>query len=554
MILWEKSFTGLNRKPNLPTFLITPYNTLIYNNQPYPSLPPLYSPPLPRGLPSPIHTWCIWKPWWPGVSPVRLPTTVTGAPGPPDWRVGEEEEVEEEEEKEKVLTKGEVLWQKELEVAMYDPRIRRCSVTVGNLPNSVLRPYVEIARRNMEGKEGKVRREVIVRERREQQRRNRKVLGKKRKQGKEVTVENLEHEYSSDREAKKYKGKQLDVEDTDNENVDFSNVLNSTAIDHESEIEIEKIIQPVDLIPHTSAAVKQKTNKPNDVKPPALNQSLEKSDIQFVEARKVECPDCAKTFTARAKLLGHLTTHHYSSQLLQLHPFTKGPCPLCLSSGRTKAFTIKDKSNHLRHLGQAHEAVLAVARDEVKDIVAMFARATRRRTSISREAIMDTSGDGINTSRDGMDTSRDGMDTSSRDGMDITIKSEPVDTEELEMPIIDTEPVEMKEEPAMNVFQELDNMLAEPDSKSIKENQSEETKPKVIQATNEYKEDCGLTCLSCNLKFISREALESHNVEYQKVHSKVYTCKYCTATAIGTRNFKEHLVSHKSQTKTRLSQ
>ena len=47
------------------------------------------------------------------------------------------------------------------------------------------------------------------------------------------------------------------------------------------------------------------------------------SEVEFLEAREVECPDCSKTFTARAKLLGHLVTAHYSPPILALHPFSR---------------------------------------------------------------------------------------------------------------------------------------------------------------------------------------------------------------------------------------
>ena len=69
-------------------------------------------------------------------------------------------------------------------------------------------------------------------------------------------------------------------------------------------------------------------------------QSLEKvgveksPEIEFVEVREVECPDCEKRFTATAKLLGHLVSFHYSEKIFKLYPFNKGAlCPLCIDSG-----------------------------------------------------------------------------------------------------------------------------------------------------------------------------------------------------------------------------
>ena len=44
--------------------------------------------------------------------------------------------------------------------------------------------------------------------------------------------------------------------------------------------------------------------------------------------------------------------------------YFKSPFKMFIS-GRPKAFQIKDKGNHLRHIGQSHEAVLKVVRDEV---------------------------------------------------------------------------------------------------------------------------------------------------------------------------------------------
>ena len=80
---------------------------------------------------------------------------------------------------------------------------------------------------------------------------------------------------------------------------DFSNVLNSTAVEGGNglevfpQIKIAPITNPVAVPP----------------KPSLEKVRVEKSpEIEFVEVREVECPDCEKRFAARAKLLGHLVS------------------------------------------------------------------------------------------------------------------------------------------------------------------------------------------------------------------------------------------------------
>ena len=105
---------------------------------------------------------------------------------------------------------------------------------------------------------------------------------------------------------------------------DFSNILNSTAIEGGNGLE---------LFPQTKIA--PITNSALDPKQNLEKMRVEKTpDIEFLEAREVECPDCEKKFTARAKLLGHLVSHHYSEEIYKLFPFNKGGlCPLCIDSG-----------------------------------------------------------------------------------------------------------------------------------------------------------------------------------------------------------------------------
>ena len=111
---------------------------------------------------------------------------------------------------------------------------------------------------------------------------------------------------------------------------DFSNILNSTANEGGNgfelypQIKIAPITNPVALDP------KQSFEKVR-----VAEKSL---DIEFLEAREVECPDCDKRFAARAKLLGHLVSIHYAEKIFNLYPFNKGSlCPLCIDSGETFA-------------------------------------------------------------------------------------------------------------------------------------------------------------------------------------------------------------------------
>merc|ERR1712226_1594711 len=68
---------------------------------------------------------------------------------------------------------------------------------------------------------------------------------------------------------------------------------------------------------------------------------------------------------------------------------------------------------------------------------------------------------------------------------------------------------------------------------------------KELQKENPY-------CYSCDVSFLSQGALTDHNTQYQKVHTKVYRCRYCEVSSVGTRNFKDHLMSHKNEKMERL--
>ena len=110
---------------------------------------------------------------------------------------------------------------------------------------------------------------------------------------------------------------------------DFSNILNSTGIEGGNGFELYPQIKIASITNSVALDPKQSLEKVRVEKSP---------DIEFLEAREVECPDCDKRFAARAKLLGHLVSIHYQEKIFKLFPFNKGGlCPLCIDSGETFA-------------------------------------------------------------------------------------------------------------------------------------------------------------------------------------------------------------------------
>ena len=261
-----------------------------------------------------------------------------------------------------------------------------------------------------------------------------------------------------------------------------------------------------------------------------------------------------------------------------------------LISGRPKAFQIKDKPNHLRHIGQSHEAILKVVRDEVirkvlnnhckslivgmikfllnifkppmralisqvVDIVDMFSKATRRRSTKMRM-------DERSQDRSMMVVAEESRDSSLLPEM-ILVKPEPLDMEGVIVPMINSMDMDItgevgqqqqqqQQQQPMNVFEELDNMAAaamslmEPVPSNVASvAEVEEAMPKQPEV---------FYCEKCDMNFNSGQALGDHNVTYEKVHTKVYQCRYCDTSSIGTRNFKDHLVLHKSEKKQRMGQ
>ena len=104
----------------------------------------------------------------------------------------------------------------------------------------------------------------------------------------------------------------------------------------------------------------------------------------------------------------------------------------------------------------------------------------------------------------------------------------------------------------MNVFEELDNMAAAAMSLMEPVPPNETSVAEVEEALPKQPEV--FYCEKCDMNFNSGQALGDHNVTYEKVHTKVYQCRYCDTSSIGTRNFKDHLVLHKSEKKQRMGQ
>ena len=421
---------------------------------------------------------------------------------------------------------------------------------------------------------------INIIERREQQRSNRARRAKDNSRGEENKLQtnlrpreenNLQSQESTNQATTELNNAQIDPREENEEKrsrMDFSNILNSTAIEGGNSLEQFHQMQ---LPPMTSAASASPSPIREKVK---VAQSPE---IEFLEAREVECPDCDKKFAARAKLLAHLVSAHYSEKIFKIHPFQKNaPCPLCINSGkqfggqlnmflhvsssnvfhnivtgRPKAFQIKDRGNHLRHIGQSHEVVLKVVRDEVIDIVDMFSKATRRRSKMRTTDERSQDGSAMMMTEDSRDASL--LETS-------MVKPEPLDMEGVIVPVVNSSMEmdnigvalvgqEQQVEQPLNVFEELDNMATAAMS-LINPIQP----PTIQNLPPPPKEPEIFHCEKCELNFKSGDALRDHNVSYEKVHTKEYKCRYCDSISIGTRAFKDHLVSHKSQKKQRMNQ
>ena len=181
---------------------------------------------------------------------------------------------------------------------------------------------------------------INIIERREQQRSNRARRAKDNSRGEENKLQTnlrpreenkLQSQESTNQATSVLSSAQIDPRKENEEKrprVDFSNILNSTAIEGGNSLEQFHQMQ---LPPMTSAASESPSPIREKVK---VAQSPE---IEFLEAREVECPDCDKKFAARAKLLAHLVSAHYSEKIFKIHPFQKNaPCPLCINSGNRR--------------------------------------------------------------------------------------------------------------------------------------------------------------------------------------------------------------------------
>ena len=185
----------------------------------------------------------------------------------------------------------------------------------------------------------------------------------------------------------------------------------------------------------------------------------------------------------------------------------------------------------------------------------MFSKATRRRSTKMRM-------DERSQDRSMMVVAEESRDSSLLPEM-ILVKPEPLDMEGVIVPMINSMDMDIsgevgqqqqqqQQQQPMNVFEELDNMAAaamslmEPVPSNVASvAEVEEALPKQPEV---------FYCDKCDMNFNSGQALGDHNVTYEKVHTKVYQCRYCDTSSIGTRNFKDHLVLHKSEKKQRMGQ
>ena len=176
---------------------------------------------------------------------------------------------------------------------------------------------------------------------------------------------------------------------------------------------------------------------------------------------------------------------------------------------------------------------------KVVDIVDMFSKATRRRTK-------------TRTDDRSQDRSMMMMAEESRDSSILLVKPEPLDMEGVIVPMINNMDMDItgeagqQQEVPMNVFEELDNMAAAAMTLMNKEPSNQPEMPP--------KQPESFYCEKCDMNFNSGPALGEHNIAYEKVHTKVYQCRYCDTSSIGTRSFKDHLVLHKSEKKQRMGQ
>ena len=133
--------------------------------------------------------------------------------------------------------------------------------------------------------------------------------------------------------------------------------------------------------------------------------SCSAAEVQVVEVKEICCSFCQEKFPTRSRALHHLTLSHFQKQVLQLYPFLRGECPLCISQGRAKPYVSKAKQNHLLHIGQTHGVVIQFLPEDLQVKLEEYRRSGKgRNKSFSKIKIkeekfsFDDSSDSISSS------------------------------------------------------------------------------------------------------------------------------------------------------------
>jgi len=105
----------------------------------------------------------------------------------------------------------------------------------------------------------------------------------------------------------------------------------------------------------------------------------------------LKCPlaycTTGKTFRVRCEILLHLAHVHYTDQLLDLYPYTRGgPCQLCLDQQREKVYSTSTKKAFVMHVGVTHEVVLNLLPQELKDVLSAMGKSKKSRKSKKKNA------------------------------------------------------------------------------------------------------------------------------------------------------------------------
>merc|ERR1719186_1773918 len=105
----------------------------------------------------------------------------------------------------------------------------------------------------------------------------------------------------------------------------------------------------------------------------------------------LKCPlaycTTGKTFRVRCEILLHLAHVHYTDQLLDLYPYTRGgPCQLCLEQQREKVYSTSTKKAFVMHVGVTHEVVLNLLPQELRDVLSAMGKSKKSRRSKKKNA------------------------------------------------------------------------------------------------------------------------------------------------------------------------